>query len=298
VTLAEPATFEAWRDQLTPCAAVVEAAKAAIASGYTPVPIVEQHDRLINNVPQLRLVNELTGEERVIVLDLIRLVAEEKLTVSLNIRRYEAYGWAEVFYALDLDKLLKRELAEMGVELPSFVLMRGIYAMEDWSELSSLSLGRWTWPASMSASLQQPLTPANLLEGAQLTAARRYDWTGNTRRPDRDQSGRSEAAQSREDFGIIVDEHGRATERILRYRPRRDPAETLSDLKAAAAAHGLTVSIREAFVATEETGPGVFLVNQAGEVVLELSSAYDEATALEGAWLNLERGLAHLKDND
>ncbi|HSX01149.1 MAG TPA: hypothetical protein VLF67_02800, partial [Candidatus Saccharimonas sp.] len=225
-------------------------------------------------------------------------VAEDKLAVSLDIRRFEANGWAEVFYALDLGEMLKRELAEMGVELPSFVQMRGIYVMEDGSELGPLFLGRWMWPAPTAAPFQQPLTPANILEGAQLTAARRYDWTGNTRQPDRDPGGRSEAVQSREDFGIIVDEHGRATERILRYRPRRDPAETLSDLRTAAAVHGFTVSVQDTFIATGETGPGVFLINRAGAVVLELSSAYDEATAIEGAWLNLERGLAYLKNNN
>lgn len=225
--------------------------------------------------PSIILTNEVTGERSALKLDLAALIVNGEVDVE--------WGGYEKVYPHDFqasDKILRfnvsayidRNIAHMGIDKENVIRISGdgVYQIE--SERANVTGRHAYWRKredTISTSFnkgQDDMAAADVLAEAQANLARAYAWP----------RGKIKNAE-----GVVI-----AEEWVL--RPLRPIEDALEDLKTAVASYGYTLGFTQSFIATGETGPSFFLLDNEGNAVQQLSNCYYMRESLENAWLALQ----------
>lgn len=237
--------------------------------------------------PYIILKNEITGEERILKLDLATLIASGE--VGLGWRGQEKiyqndYQVSEKVLQFNVSAYIDKNIAEMGVDKANAARFAGNSLSRIESERANVTGQRASWrkqdgivKAKPHDSQSDAIT-TNMLHDAQLSLARAYAWP----------------------YGKIKNDEGVAIAEEWVLRPLRSLEETLEDLKTAVAHHGYTLGFTHSFIATGEVGPSFFLLERDGAPLQQLSNEYSIRESLENAWLafqNLQTNPLHLEED-
>jgi hypothetical protein len=108
-----------------------------------------------------------------------------------------------------------------------------------------------------------------------------------------EQSQRNLAANFANPYGKIKNEQGVVIADKWTIRPLPPIEETLENLKAFIAERGgkrgLSLGYSQSFIGTGESGPSFYVLNEYGDALYQLSSAYSVREALENAWIEIQQ---------
>jgi hypothetical protein len=195
-----------------------------------------QGSGLSTKYPQILLINEVTGEERLLKLDLAALVASGEIGMEVREHQsvYTDFKAGNIILDLKLSDYIDRHIAAMGIDKENAVVASeyGVSKIPSQKDLS-----------------------------------RAHAWS----------SGRS-----RDENGLLEPER-------WVMRPIRSFNETLEDLKISLAERGYTLGFSHTFIATGETGPSFFILDEHGQALQQISNDYDVRESLENAWLAVQK---------
>lgn len=226
--------------------------------------------------PRIILKNELTGEERVLKLDLATLIVNSEVGIERD--GYERlypndYQVGEKTLWFNVSAYIDRTIADMGIDKENAARISGDSIGKIESERANVTGGRAYWRKREGQTQtgfnhgQDSLTAADVLRDGQLELSHSYAWP---------------YGKIKNDEGVVV-----AEEWIM--RPLRPIEEALEDIKTAMAEYGYTLGFTQSFIATGETGPSFFLLDSEGNALQQLSNEYYIRESLENAWLHFQR---------
>ncbi len=231
--------------------------------------------------PYIILKNEVTGEERVLKLDLAALIVDGK--VEVNYGGYEMvypndYQVGEKIIRFNVSAWIDRNIAEMGIDKENAARTNGdsIYKIE--SERANVTGRTAHWRKHKGEIKtrfnhgQNDMNADDILSNGQLNLSRSYAWP----------------------YGKIKDNNGVVVAEEWVMRPLRPIEDTLEDIKTTIAEYGYSLGFTQSFIATGETGPSFFLLDNDGNALQQLSNNYHIRESLENAWLTFQKIREHI----
>ncbi len=231
--------------------------------------------------PVLTILNSVTGARASTPLNLSTVALEEFPTRSWDAERkmqVKTRGWR-----LNVADVVRETARRAGVDVDQSVAFRGRWAIEWAFEMTDVHLGDELRNPELRAEATRRAAAADRLED-------HFQWSGNTVDPSADSQRRSRAQQAMQDFGMRVDESGRVVERVILVEPKLASVDAIERLYASVRARGGAIGLGYTFIATGESGVGVFELDRQGNSVAELAVAYDLGTSLGGAWRAVRPG--------
>lgn len=226
--------------------------------------------------PTIILKNEMTGVVRELKLDIARLIVSGDAVIeeSGDERDYlQGSKAAEKNLTIRLSPYIQKNLIEMGIDTQNSVRIVEDTIMKLQPEKADVFARRVWWKKQDDkvqkgyGYKQKRMTPDDVLEAAQRALSHSFSWPyGKTKDAD----------------GVFVSE-----EWVI--RPLRPLHEALSDLRVAVERHGVHLGFTNSFIATGESGPAFYLVDDEGRALQQLSSDYYIRESLENAWLAFQR---------
>jgi hypothetical protein len=234
--------------------------------------------------PTLTMVNEITGEEREIVMDIAGLINEGSLGVDIRVEEmtFQTFNKGDedgsCSYQLEWRDFISNQARELGIDVehtmirsvPGYLRQLGEVVRD---EALHHSAAYWEKKEGVITTIPPKYDMEDSLEEAQRSLARTYA------------------------FKHPKDETPLGEVRMV-FHPVRPAVETLADLRGAIEAAGYRLSFGRGFIATEESGPAFFVTDQHGGVVAELSAEHDVRTSLENAWSRFEGIRGQLNDSE
>lgn len=224
--------------------------------------------------PYLILENEMSGEQRVLKLDVAALIDENEAGIEWGgfTKVYsEDNQSSEQILKINIADYIDRNIAEIGVDKHNAMMiweegLTTIPSSHSNTEALRAHFGKHRGNTKTGFHLgHENMTAQEALENAQRGLARAHAWPR----------------------GKIKDEHGVAFAEQWTMRPLRPIEESLEDLKNAVAERGYTLGFSYSFIATGEVGPTWFVLGDGGEKLAKLDQDYDVRASIENAWLAL-----------
>lgn len=226
--------------------------------------------------PHIILKNEVTGEERVLKLDLAMLIVNGEVEVEWG--GYEKlypndYQVGEMILRFNVSAYIDRNLSEMGIDKENAARATGDSIGKIESAQANVTGRRAYWRKHEGVIKtgfnhgQYNMTAADVLNDAQTNLSRAYAWP---------------YGKIKNNEGVVV-----ADEWVM--RPLRPIEEALEDIKTAMAEYGYTLGFTQCFISTGETGPSFFLLDNNGNALQQLSNEHYIRESLENAWLNFQK---------
>lgn len=235
--------------------------------------------------PHIILRNEVTGEERVLKLDLAMLIVNGEVEVEWG--GYEKlypddYQVGEKIIRFNVSSWIDKNIAEIGIDKENAARIRGDSIGKIESERANV-IGRRAYWQKREGEVntgfdhgQDDMTADEVLNNGQRNVSHAYAWP----------------------YGKIKDDNGVAVAEEWVMRPRRPIEDALEDLKTAIGEHGYTLGFARSFIATGETGPSFFLLDNDGNALQQLSNDSCIRESLENAWLTFQKMREHITDAD
>lgn len=256
--------------------------------------------------PKLRIINEETGENELLTLDVARMLANDEISVT-------PAGWqnlyetgsiiAEHHWQFNVEDAIARTMGRLGIDPGnSGVVSNGRIYMNS-PLINRSDTRRWVMKdneitiSNRYRGSDETPTPKEMLLGAQKSIASGYgrifmtedEHAGGTKRM-------QEIALQR--YGRVVNEDGIPIETIRTFRPMRPMEEAFNDLLDSVTSQGLTLGYALSFIATGETGPSFYLMTKEGVPMTQLSNDYGVRYSIENAWIAFQRILERKNHQD
>jgi hypothetical protein len=224
--------------------------------------------------PHIILKNAETGEQRVLRLDLAQLLANDDITADWTGTElvYYDYEVSNKILRFRVSDYIDRNIAGMGIDQNNAAIARedGLIKIDSTRANVTARPAFWRKQGDViqKGTVQDHDQAADeTLYLGQEEIARLYGWPY------------SKVANAE---GSVI-----GTEWLL--RPVRPMEETLADMKTALAQHNFTLGYSRSFIATGESGPSFFLLDNDGNALTQLSSGYFMRESLENAWLAFQQ---------
>ena len=235
--------------------------------------------------PHIILKNEVTGEERVLMLDLATLIVNDEVAVEWGGQEKlypEDYQVGEKIIRFNVSAWIDRNLAEMGIDKENAARITGESIGKIESERANV-IGRRAYWRKHEGEIktgfnhgQDNMTADDVLDAGQRSLAHTYAWP----------------------YGRIKDEDGVVVAEEWVMRPLRPIGDALEDIKTAMAEYRYTLGFTQSFIATGETGPSFFLLDKDGNALQQLSNDYYVRESLENAWLTFQKIREQLSESE
>ncbi|MBP7820998.1 hypothetical protein KA043_02750 [Candidatus Saccharibacteria bacterium] len=234
--------------------------------------------------PHIILKNEITGEERVLKLDLATLIVNGDVKVELD--GYEKMypdddQISEKILQFNLGQYIDRSLVEMGIDRENSARIQGDYFVKIVPDKANITGIHAFWQKQEGKietgfyTELDNMTATSVLENAQAKLSRAFAWP---------------YGKIKNDEGVVF-----AEEWVL--RPIRPIEDALEDIKTAIAEYGYFLGFTQSFIATGESGPSFFLLDDDGNAIKQLSNDYHVRESLESAWLEFQKIKKYLDKN-
>ncbi len=235
--------------------------------------------------PHIILKNEVTGEERVLKLDLATLIVNGEVEVEWG--GYEKlypndYQVGEKIIRFNVSAWIDRNIAEMGIDKENAARTSGDSIGKIESERANVAGRRAYWrkhEGEIKTGFnhgQDDMSADDVLSDGQRNLSHSYAWP----------------------YGKIKDDNGVVVAEEWVIRPLRPIEDALEDIKTAMAEYGYSLGFTQSFIATGETGPSFFLLDKDGNAVQQLSNDYYIRESLENAWLTFQKMKEHITGSD
>jgi hypothetical protein len=242
---------------------------AASPAAEAPDPNCETCDGRgeVAKYPSVVLRHEVTGEERVLTLDLAALVASGKADVRVGSSEKlyaDGYQIGEKSIDFDLSRYIDEALASLGLDRNDTAIVWGDGYMGKIEEGHIGTAAGWSHWRKLGDKIREErnaLSAAELLAEAQARISKAYQPHRNIKN----------------EGGVVV-----AGEWVL--RPLPPMTETLKKLQAAAAKRGYTLGATASLIDTDRRGVGLFLLDTTEGVSHLLGASADVREALVNAW--------------
>lgn len=226
--------------------------------------------------PYIILQNEVTGEERILKLDLATLIVNGEVEVEYKgyeIQYPNDYQVSQKFLYFNVSDYIDRNIAGMGIDKANSALVSGekIHMIE--SSRANTSSGSAWWRKrdgeveTGTKGNSENLSADEILEKAQMNISAAYAWP----------------------YGKIKDDEGVVRADKWLIRPLQPIENTFEDLKAAIIEQGYTLGFNHSFIATGEVGPSFYLLDSNGNALAQLSNEYSIRDSLENAWATFQQ---------
>ncbi len=250
--------------------------------------------------PSLRIINEATGQEDSVLLDVASLVANGELKIeSAFYERSHASGdeRADHKYVIRYKELLKDRMRSIGIDPENAMsvsdngrVLDTHFALYDEFNFSGNS---WSKTDGKINKKNAKRTAKDILQDEQKSIAHNMAWSGIYS---------EDLKKSPEEIkkialkrGRVINDENVTTEDVITIRQMRPVHEAFNDLLASITAKGYTLGYTLSFIATGEAGPSFYILNKNGDVVTQLSNEYDIRSSLENAWGRFEKIKNRLK---
>jgi hypothetical protein len=229
----------------------------------------------IATYPSIILLNEVSGEERTLKLDLAALIIQGEIEVTWDpLKRLSVQQYHETESALmfNVSRYIYKNVAEMGftIENVAKVSPTGLSRLRPGQSDIGSKDAYWRKYRSRTADYfdqDEEISAVDILRKAQIDLS---DLHAN-------QPGR------------IKDSTGAGIAEKWVLRPLDPPETTLEKCKSTLAEYGYTLGFSEGFIAEGETGPAFLLLDSNGNAIFELSCEYDIRQSIENAWFTIQK---------
>jgi hypothetical protein len=220
--------------------------------------------------PYIILQNEVTGEERILKLDLATLIVNGEVEVEYKgyeIQYPNDYQVSQKSLCFNVSDYVDRHIAEMGIDKNNAAIVSGERVSMITSSRTSTSSGSAWWRKrdgevqTGAKGGEATLNADDALENAQKNISAAFAWP----------------------YGKIKDEEGVSRGEHWVMRPLRPIEETLADIQTLVAESGYTLGFTHSFIATGEAGPSFYLLDHSGNALAQLSNEYSVRESLENA---------------
>lgn len=225
--------------------------------------------------PSIILHNEVSGEERVLTLDLAALIVQGEIEVTwdplkrLSVQQYHEGEGALMF---NVSRYIYKNVAEMGLTVEDIakVSPSGLSRLRPGQSDIGSKDAYWRKHRSRTADYfdnDEEISAIDILRKAQIDLSNLHA----------NQPGRIKGNTGA----------GIAEKWVL--RPLDSIETTLEKCISTLAEYGYTLGFSEGFIAEGEMGPAFLLLDNNGNVIFELSCEYDIRQSIENAWFTIQK---------
>ena len=231
--------------------------------------------------PIIILKNEMTGEERMLKLDVAALINEGEVKVIwYKLDNIDLRGVPSQYLRRNLrfkvSDYIARNMIEIDIDTENSV--RRAKLDDDRDFIYEISLNQTDIDAQ-NASWRECAGQVKTYHADQNISAHEI--------LDRAQKGMHDIGSGY--YPEIKDSDGMIIAKEWVFRPLRPFKNALGDMRTAVAAYGYSLGLSNSFIETGMTGPAFFLLDDAGRNLGKLGANHDMRMALENSWLNFQK---------
>jgi hypothetical protein len=237
--------------------------------------------------PKVHIINEHTGDYQTLHINIAELVASGQVELKnrlIQSQFQDGFIYAEYQIGIKLQDYFKEKVAELGLDPENSMLSRGRHNMDLGWELQDEPLCNFYWRKNDGKVEQswryyghsaetEEFNSEKALLGTQRTIARHFAWPGILIQ-DLKKDPEATRKEALNEYGKVLNKDNVVEEVAIPIKEVKPLLSQFNALIGGAEAMGYKIGFANSFIATGETGPSFYLMDNAGNAITQLSNDY------------------------